>query len=295
MAGFGTYGYGGPYLSSSSSSSLSALAPPFTVERPVPKPISSPLVESFTPLVEVTEPPYAAPLNSSLHNWLPSHPPGTGSNFFANPTPAFDPGSSSNAYRYAGLPTIDSSSTNLPPMNTVTTASSNAFTYDQGLDVAATSFVEAKPYYPSYLSPTIRGNSSLVAPDQPSYDWLSTSQFAPLDGSSHKEYTQRPSSSTYTAQWGGSWNGLAEWEQGKQGQFVESFCPKETDVSTSLYKNYMKQGMYSQKLYKTGVSNWLIYVSDVCLFYFFLRADDFLHLPFIVSCLLCILHFQQYL
>ncbi|KAM5557817.1 hypothetical protein ABKV19_024921 [Rosa sericea] len=255
MMGCGTYGYGGPYLSSSSSSSLSALAPPFTVERPVPKPISSPLVETFTPLVEVTEPPYAAPMNSSLHNWLPPHSPSSGSNFFANPTPSFDSVPSSNAYRYAGLPTVDSFSTNLPPMNTVTTPSSNAFTYDQGLDVAATSFVEAKPYYPSYLSPTIHGDGPMVAPDQPSYDWLSTSQFAPLDGSSHKEYTQRPSSSKYRAQWGGSWNGPAEWEQGKQGQFDGSFGPKETDVSSFPYKNYLNQEPHpSNSLKSYGVN-----------------------------------------
>nr|XP_011470171.1 PREDICTED: uncharacterized protein LOC101301835 isoform X2 [Fragaria vesca subsp. vesca] len=251
MMGFGTYGYGGPYLSSSSSSSLSALAPPFTVERPVPKPISSPLVESFTPLVEVTEQPYAAPPNSTLHNWLPPHSPSSVPNFFTNPPPAFDSVPSSNAYRYAGLPTVDSFSTNLPPMNSVSMPSSNAFSYDQRLDVAATSFVEAKPYYPSYLSPTIHGDNPVVPPDQPSYDWLSTSQFAPLDGSSHKEYTQRPSSSKYTAQWGSSWNGPAEWEQGKQGQFDGSFRPKENDVSNLPYNNYLNQEPHSSNSLKS--------------------------------------------
>ncbi|XP_050387818.1 uncharacterized protein LOC126804090 isoform X2 [Argentina anserina] len=249
MMGFGTYGCGGPYLSSSSSSSLSALAPPFTVERPVHDPCMSQMVDSFTPLVEVTEPPYATPPNASLHNWLPPHSPSSGSDLFANPPPAFGPVPSSNAYRYAGLPTADSFSTNLPPMNTVSTPLSNACTYDQGLDVVATSLVEAKPYYPSYLSPALRGDSPMVAPDQPSYDWLSTTQFAPSDGSSQKEYTQRPSSK-YTAHWGGSWNGPAEWEQGKQGQFDGSFGPKETDASSLPYKNYLNQEPHSSNSLK---------------------------------------------
>lgn len=247
MTGFGSYGNGGPYPYSSSPSSLSALAPPFTVDRSVPKPISS-------PLVDVTETPYVAPLNSSSHNWLPSHPPITGSNFFANPTPEFNSLPSSNAYRYAGSLTVDPPNTTLPPLNTITPGSSNAFTYDQSLDAVATSFVEAKPYYPSYLSPTIHGDSPLVVPDQPSYDWLSTTHFAPLDGCSHKDYTQRPPDLKYNAQWGGLWNGLAEWEQGKQGDFDGSFCSKKTDVSGSfLYKNFMNQGMYSPQLYVYGI------------------------------------------
>ncbi|VVA11407.1 PREDICTED: LOC109707349 isoform [Prunus dulcis] len=239
MTGFGSYGNGGPYPYSSSPSSLSALAPPFTVDRSVPKPMSS-------PLVDVTETPYVAPLNSSSHNWLPSHPPITGSNFFANPTPEFNSLPSSNAYRYAGSQTVDPPNTTLPALNTITPASSNAFTYGQSLDAVATSFVEAKPYYPSYLSPTIHGDSPLVVPDQPSYDWLSTTHFAPLDGCSRKDYTQRPPDLKYTAQWGGLWNGLSEWEQGKQGDFDGSFCSKKTDVSGSfLYKNFMNQEPHS--------------------------------------------------
>ena len=233
MAGFVPYGNGGFYpYSLSSPSSLSALAPPFTVDRSVPKPMSNPL--------DVTETPYAAPMNSSLHNWLPSHPTATGSNFFANPTPDFNSMPSSNAYGYAGLQTVEPSNTNLPPLNTITTASSSAFKYDQSFDAAPTSFVDVKPYYPSYLSSTIPSVPPTVVPNQPSYDWLSTTHFAPLDSSSHKDYAQNPSDPKYTTQWGGLW----EWEHGKQGDFSGNFCSKKTDVSgSSLYKNYLNQGM----------------------------------------------------
>ncbi|KAM2281965.1 hypothetical protein ACFX1S_042489 [Malus domestica] len=237
MAGFVPYGNGGFYpYSSSPSSSLSALAPPFTVDRFVPKPMSSPL--------DVIETPYVAPMNSSLHSWLPSHPTTTGSNFFANPSPDFNSIPSSNAYGYAGLQTVEPSNTNLPPLNTITTASSSAFKYDQSFDPAATSFVEAKPYYPSYLSSTIPSVPPTVVPNQPSYDWLSTTHFAPLDSTSHKDYGQNPSDPKYTPQWGGLW----EWEQGKQGDFSGNFCSKKTDVSSSsLYKNYMKQDPFCEE------------------------------------------------
>ncbi|KAM1054961.1 hypothetical protein FF1_002234 [Malus domestica] len=233
MAGFVPYGIGGSYpYSSSSPSSLSALAPPFTVDRPVPKPMSSSL--------DVTEPPYVAPMNSSLHNWLPSHPTTTPSNFFANPTPDLNSIPPSNAYGYAGLQTVEPSNTNLPPLKSITTTSPSTFKYDQSFDAAATSFVEAKPYYPSYLSSTVPSVPPMVVPRQPSYDWLSSTHFAPLDSSSHKDYTQNPSDPKYTTQWGGLW----EWEreQCKQGDFNGNFCSKKTDVSgSSLYKNYMNQ------------------------------------------------------
>ncbi|XP_068315059.1 uncharacterized protein [Pyrus communis] len=231
MAGIVPYGIGGSYpYSSSSPSSLSALAPPFTVDRPVPKPMSSSL--------DVTEPPYVAPMNSSLHNWLPSHPTTTPSNFFANPTPDLNSIPPSNAYGYAGLQTVEPSNTNLPALNTITTTSPSTFKYDQSFNAAATSFVEAKPYYPSYLSSTVPSVPPMVVPSQPSYDWLSSTHFAPLDSSSHNDYTQNPSDPKYTTQWGGLW----EWEHGKQGDINGNFCSKKTDVSgSSLYKNYMNQ------------------------------------------------------
>lgn len=234
MMGFGAYGNGGSY-STSSSSNLSPLAPPFTVDRSVPKPVSS-------PLVDLTEPPYAAPLNSSSHNWVPNLSPSQVPNFLTN-LPCVD------GYKFERPRTIESSNTHLSPLNTVASSAANAFSLGPCSDSVGTGFVEAKPYYPSYLSPAMHNDSPIVIPDQTTYDWSSTSNVATLDGSFHNDYTQRPSGSKYSSQWGGLWNGFNDWDQGKLQEVDGSACSKETDVPvSSMYKNYMNQGIFTQIL-----------------------------------------------
>ncbi|KAF3432725.1 hypothetical protein FNV43_RR23827 [Rhamnella rubrinervis] len=227
MMGFGAHGNGGSY-STSSSSNLSALAPPFTVDRSVPKPVSS-------PLVDLTEPPYAAPLNSSPHNWVPNLSPSQMPKFLTN-LPCVD------GYKFERPRTIESSNTHLPPLNTVAPSAANAFSLGQCSDSVGTSFVEAKPYYPSYLSPAMHNDSPMVIPDQTTYDWSSTSNVATLDGSFHNDFTQRPSGSKYSSQWGGLWNGFNDWDQGKLQEVDGGAYSKETDVPvSSMYKNYVNQ------------------------------------------------------
>lgn len=244
--GFGAYGSGGSYstsTSTSSSSNLSALAPPFTVDRSVPKPVSS-------PLVDLTEPPYAAvaPLNSSSSplNWVP--------NVASSPVKYV---LNLEGYKFERAPSVEASNntpnnTHLPPLGPIAPSAATAFPLGQGSDSVAvgTGFVEAEPYYPSYLSPAVHNEGPVAIPDQTAYDWSSTSNVASLDGSFHTDYTQRPSGSNYSSQWGGLWNGFNEWDQGKLQQVDGSACSKETNVPiSSMYKNYKNQGTYTQNLH----------------------------------------------
>lgn len=246
MMGFGPYGSGsngGSYLSPTSSN-LSASAPPFTIDRSGPK-------NPSCPLVDLTEPSYPGPpMNSSLHNWLPSRSPTSEPKFFSSHQFELNSVPSSNAYGYGGLQTIESSNLNahLAHLSTTVSASVDGFSYCQSSDSGATGFVEAKPYYPSYLSPASRKEGPLGIPDHTSYDWLSSSsssRVAALDGSSKIDYSKKILDSEFPGQWSGMWNGFAEWKQGKQGQLDGSLCSKETGRPVSaMYENYMNQGIY---------------------------------------------------
>ncbi|PON83695.1 hypothetical protein TorRG33x02_205010 [Trema orientale] len=240
MMGFGPYGAGGnggSYLSPTSSN-LSASAPPFTIDRSGPKPASC-------PLVDLTEPSYPGPMNSSLHNWLPSLSPTSDPKFFSNHQLELNSGSSSNAYGYGALHTAESSNlnTHFSHLSPTVSASVDGFSYGQSSDSGATGFVEAKPYYPSYLSPAAHKDGGLGIHDQTSYDWLSdSSRVTALDGSSNNDYSLKFSDSKYAGNWGGMWNGFAEWKQGKQGQVDGGLCSKDSDVPVlSIYENYMNQ------------------------------------------------------
>ncbi|KAK0591526.1 hypothetical protein LWI29_003314 [Acer saccharum] len=171
MMGFAPYGNGGGGAggSSSSSSNLSALAPPFTVDRSVPK-----------PLVDLAELPL---------NWLNTH----SLNFESLP--------SSNAYGY----TFSSPSSHIPSLNnnsSPVTSTDAAFLYG-GQTTSDSSFVEAKPYYPSYVSP-------------PKF--------------SYDDYTQSLS---------GLWDGSRGEEYGQKVEVGDGFCSKEMNMAdSSTYKDY---------------------------------------------------------
>ena len=229
--GFGGYGSGGSFLSPSSSN-LSASAPPFTIDRS-PKPGS-------VPLVDLLEPSYSGPMNSSLNNWLPSRAATSETNFFSNPNSELNSmPSPNNTYRFQGLQAAELSNSHTPHLSTIVSASADPFGYGQSADNVA------KPYYPPYLSPSSQKDGPFVIPDQTSYDWSSNSRVAvSLDGSS-TDYSQRSLDSKYGAQWGGGlWNGFTEWKQGKQSSFEGSFRSKETDGPVpSMYENYVNPGI----------------------------------------------------
>lgn len=275
MMGYGSYGHGG---FSSSSSNLSALAPPFTVS---PKPNSS-------PLVDLTEPSYGVPLSSSLHNWLPPNYPNSGPGFFSNHNSEFNPMPSSNAFSYPSLQDIKSPNTHLPPVNPIASASADAFLGGQCSDGVATSLVEDKRYYPTYVPPAIQDHSPLVAPDEINYDCFSSSHVATLDRSSKNDYILPGLG--YTADWGESQNRLGDWEHGKQVELEGSFCSK------GIYKNYMNQGIstlpYNISL-PLSVLLWFNFIGQIvlrlnlcypCKFRIFHSFHYFTQLLFLVLC-----------
>ncbi|KAG2708671.1 hypothetical protein I3760_05G203200 [Carya illinoinensis] len=232
--GYGSYGHGG---SSASSSNLSALAPPFMV---VPKPISS-------PLVDLTEPSYGVPSNSSLHNWLPSHYPNSGPGLFPNHGPEYDPVPSSDAYGYAASQYIGSLDSHLSSLSPVSSAPVDTCLYVQHSDGVETSTVKAQQFYPIYARPGIEDLSPLVVPDDNSYDWLSCSNVATWDGSSNNDHAQ--SGWDNTVDWVSSCNGLGEWEHGKQLEIDGGFCSKGLTIgdSSSIYKNDVNQGSHASE------------------------------------------------
>ncbi|XP_015576084.2 uncharacterized protein LOC8283697 isoform X1 [Ricinus communis] len=183
MMGQGSFGYGG------GSSNLSALAPPFTVDRSVPK-----------PLVDLTEP---TSYHHSLHNWVNPH------------QPEFD-------YFFIQKPELDSNSYNRysASSNPHVSVSTDSVLYGQ----SGVTGLEAKPYYPStYISPAIGNDCSLGGvPHHSDYGLLSASRVSTSIGSS-EDYTQ-----SLSGQWSGMWDGLTDWLQSEQVQLDGSFCSKET-------------------------------------------------------------------
>ncbi|KAF5450528.1 hypothetical protein F2P56_030867 [Juglans regia] len=232
--GYESYGHGG---SSASSSNLSALAPPFMV---VPKPISS-------PLVDLTEPSYGVPLNSSLHNWLPSRYPNSGPGLFPNHDPEYDPVPSSDAYGYAASQYIGSLDSHLSPLSPVASAPIDTYLYVQRSDSVEASTVKAQQFYPTYVPPGIEDHSPLVVPDDNSYDWLSCSNVATWGGSSNNDHAQ--SGWDNTVDWVSSCNGLGEWEHDKQVEIDGSFCLKGSTMgdSSPIYKNDVNQGSHASE------------------------------------------------
>lgn len=136
----------------------------------------------------------------------------------------------------------------MPPPNSVATDATDAYSFPEYLDSVTTSLVEAKPYYPSYVSSAICEDSPLAGLNEPGYDLLSASRVGPLNGSSVDDYTRSLSGLDYSTQWGGFWNGLTDLESGRQTGFDGSFCSKESNVtSSSIYKDYVKQGAATSK------------------------------------------------
>lgn len=225
--GLGYLGNGGP-----SSSNLSPLAPPFTVDRSNPKSNSNPLTIFTEP------PPYGVPFTSSLHNWQYPQPSASRPDFISKFDSEVDsirttslP--SANDYCYLGSESINPPSTQWAPPNPSVSNSSNPLSY----------LGAPKQYYPPYASQVVDDNSSLVGVNEANYDLLSNSGLVPMVGSSQVDYTQGLSGVEFPPPWGGFWNGLAEGKRGKRTEADGSFRLEEADLSGSIvYKDYKKQG-----------------------------------------------------
>ncbi|XP_061956017.1 uncharacterized protein LOC133677896 isoform X1 [Populus nigra] len=226
MMGSGVpYGYNNGGGSSFSSSNLSPLAPPFTVDRSVAK-----------PLLDLTEPTYPVRLNPSLHNWATSnsHIPNSRPDLFPIPNLEFDSIPSPNVFGYSS-PTPQVTSKNHP----LVLASTDAVLYGQ----SNPSLVEAVPYYPSsYVSPAIGSDGHLKIPHQSGYELLSNSYVGTSNGSSHDDYTQSSLGLEHATQWSGLWEGVTDWNQSKKLQLDGGFCEKENFINQgfSAFKDVSK-------------------------------------------------------
>lgn len=198
-----------------SSSNLSAFAPPFSVNKTNSKDVSAPYVD----LTESTD--------SIPSNHFPVHSRPYGYDFFSNPVRELDSTPSSKAYGYSGLQAVDPPTGQLPHFNTLAT-----FTYDQCSNSIKSSLVEAQPYYPSYISPSIHDVNPSATPDH----WSSF------------EETKKSSEIGYPGQTAGFWNQFAEFNQGnsKQVEVGGLFCSKESNVSGPIVEeNLVDRGMFT--------------------------------------------------
>ncbi|XP_059628917.1 uncharacterized protein LOC132271534 isoform X1 [Cornus florida] len=239
MMGLGSLGNGG---STSSSSNLSALAPPFTVDRSNPKPMSN-------PLVNFTEPPYAVPFNSSSQYWSNSYSSASRPDFFSNVNPEVDSirttcVASVTSFGFSGSQSINSPSANWSPLNPSAKDAIDVSYLRYSGDIP-TSLVESKPFYPPYVSPVVDHDTPLLALNEPSFDLLPMSHVVPSDVPSQVDYTRSLSGLEYTPHWGGIWNGLANEEHGKRVELERNFCSEEMNIAGSyVYSNYMEQGAH---------------------------------------------------
>lgn len=139
--GFGPFDHGSQLPSQSlSSSTLSPLAPPFTVDRPAPQSAPPPFtIDRLAPQSasspRVFEDPY--------ENWLHLHPPTSNSNPIPPPNPEIIP--IGTGFGCFGPQPIVSQAAHLPLNRPF-----NAFGQPQVLPKG--SLLEAEPYYPRYSS-----------------------------------------------------------------------------------------------------------------------------------------------
>ncbi|XP_022945387.1 uncharacterized protein LOC111449638 isoform X2 [Cucurbita moschata] len=186
--GFAPFGVGNGG-SSSSFSNLSPLAPPFTLDRSVTKPLS-------TPLVDITEPEpepefgvgVGVPLNPLQHNWLPS----------TSKTSAHDfdwlPFSTGSGYPRSQA-MMDPSHNHGPLLGRLTITSTDLSSYHGSSDGVTTSMGKPKPYYPSYAATSSNKAGPTVIVDQPSYDWLSNSHVVTFEGPPCTDFSRGSSAS----------------------------------------------------------------------------------------------------
>ncbi|XP_019054744.1 PREDICTED: uncharacterized protein LOC104605916 isoform X2 [Nelumbo nucifera] len=233
MMGVGSLGTGG-----SSSSNLSPLAPPFTIDRSATK-------SKTNTLVHFTEEPYPYPYNKpSSDNWLHLHPPSSVPDSFSSPIPEPDTIHTTGNYGYFGGQSMSSFGIHGPSLRpsaaTSSSSTTGAFAYGQHSETARSGFLEAKPYYPQYPVAALPDDVSSVVFTESGSDVLPSSSVAPLSGSSKTDYAQTLSGLGYSTEWSGFWNGPSDEEQRRWKELEGSLFWKESGSSTN--KNLLKQG-----------------------------------------------------
>ncbi|XP_022890425.1 uncharacterized protein LOC111405663 [Olea europaea var. sylvestris] len=229
MMGLGSLGSGVGGNSSSSTSNLSALAPPFTVER------SNPKLNSI-PTLHFSDSSYAtAPDGQTWQYPLPSAP-GPELNIDSTIVTSFP-------FTYSSRGPISPPSTDWsvpvsPPGSHWSALSTNAKTSPDAFSYAG----EVKPYYSSYVSPIVGKASPSFVDYGPFYDLRPT---AGPDLSPQVDYTQTLSGLEYTPQWDDAW-AFEDEKQAKQVELDGSFTSKKVNIGDSLVsKSYIGPGVHS--------------------------------------------------
>lgn len=227
MMGVGSLGYGGPPSSSTASSNLSALAPPFfTIDRFNSKPCSN-------PLVQFPESPYTAPFG---HTWPYSTPSAPIPDMYQQSQLEID-----SSTRITSVPLPDDygfrysmSQPDDPQPITWSTVNPGPKTYDSKVD----------SFYPPYISSMVNHDSPLVAFSEPTYDLLPSSGLVSADLSSQVDYTQNLHGLEYTTELHGVWDGTLDGKLGKQAELTgSSFFDNTRAGGSSAYMKQMNQGM----------------------------------------------------
>ncbi|KAI4307014.1 hypothetical protein L6164_030250 [Bauhinia variegata] len=208
---------------SSSSSNLSAFAPPFSVNRSPSKDVSAP----YADLAESAD---AIPSNQVPVDC------GYGYHYFSNPVRELDSTPSSKAYGYSVSQIIDQPNTQLPHFNPAGVVFKDSFASDQCSNIVKASLVDGQPYYPSH-----NGSSSMAH-----NPWSPAAGYSTFDGSPCSDSTKIPSETGgYSSQKGGPWNQFAEFNQdkSKQVELGKSFCSMEANATGSFIEgNLVSKG-----------------------------------------------------
>lgn len=221
MIGFGTLGNGAGG-NSSATSNLSALAPPFTVDRLNPRPNSN-------PFSHYSDSPYAAE-SFNPHPWQYARPSAPLPEI-ANDSPGINSGPMSDDYRFSAPTSVSPSSTQWSVLNSGTQTTSSAFAYGG----------EVKPYYSPYVPPLVEEDSLLIEDEGSRYTAVPTSG---LSATSQHDYTRSFFDLEYGPQSAECW-GLDDWKRVKRSDIDGSFSSEKANAGGSRsFVNQLYQGMH---------------------------------------------------
>ncbi|KAL8538219.1 hypothetical protein ACS0TY_000261 [Phlomoides rotata] len=216
--GFGTLGNGAEGISSSTSN-LSALAPPFTVDRLNPRPNSNAFsnysdstyaVESFNP-----------------HSWQYTPPSAPGPEIVID-SPGINSGSIYDSYRFSAPTSVNPSSTQWSVLNSGTQTTRSPFSF--GVEVEP-----FEPYYTPYV-PALVGEDSLLIEDEGSrYNVVPTSGLSVTHSLFDLDLESGPQSAD-------CW-GFDDWKRVKRSDIDGSFSSDKANVEgSSSFINQLYQG-----------------------------------------------------
>lgn len=218
MMGLGTLGNGAGGYSSSSTSSLSALAPPFTVDRVNPRPNTNPF-SHYSDSTYTVEP-------FNPHSWQYAHPSAPEPDIVID-SPGIKTGPTSDDYRFPATMSGNPSSAQWPVLNSGTQTTSSAFAYGG----------ELEPYYSPHVPPLVGEDSLLIEDEGSRYT-------SGLSVTSQHDYTHSLFDLEYGPQSAECW-GFDDGKRVKRSDMDGSFSSEKANFGGSgSFINQIYQGMH---------------------------------------------------